>query len=361
MNTNSGFIGFLKEHTIIYLLLREPARIVVDFPKVLSVVRSESYFPEKERKSYLKRLMDNLAWLFKYREANYFYNMYGFDVVWEGNPEEYVDYLSFMIIRDKMNRTKNSWDNQAVLLRDKFLFYKYMKSNGLPVPEVFAVLNDGEMYNSDFEPIELDSLAAEKDYFVKDQKGECASFVTHVRDFADLKDKWEEIRKHNCIFQRAIRQSPAMAEINPGSINTLRIVSINKNGRVYILTSLLRIGTNKTGNVDNLAKGGLAVGIDEKGVLKQYGYYKPGYGTKTDVHPDSGVRFTSFFIPKWNEAIDAVMKAHRVFHGLRSIGWDVAITEDGPCFIEGNDNWEISLHQVADKGLKREWCEAMGG
>ena len=81
MNTNSGFIGFLKEHTIIYLLLREPARIVVDFPKMLSVVRSESYFPEKERKSYIKRLMDNLAWLFKYREANHFYNMYGFDVV----------------------------------------------------------------------------------------------------------------------------------------------------------------------------------------------------------------------------------------------------------------------------------------
>lgn len=49
MNTNSGFIGFLKKHTIIYLLLREPARIVVDFPKMLRVVRSESYFPEKKK------------------------------------------------------------------------------------------------------------------------------------------------------------------------------------------------------------------------------------------------------------------------------------------------------------------------
>ena len=87
MNTNNGFISFLKEHTIIYLLLREPARIVVDFSKMLRVVRSEPYYPEKARKSYIKRLMDNLAWLFKCREANHFYNMYGFDVVWGGIPK----------------------------------------------------------------------------------------------------------------------------------------------------------------------------------------------------------------------------------------------------------------------------------
>lgn len=233
-----------------------------------------------------------------------------------------------------------------------------MKSNGLPVPEVFAVLNDGELYDSNYESITLDNLSEEKDYFVKDQKRECASFVTHIKDFSDLQKKWEEVRKHNCIFQKAIRQSAAMAKINPGSINTLRIVSINKNRKVYILTSLLRIGTKKTGNVNNWAKGGLAVGIDENGVLKQFGYYKPGYGTKTDVHPDSNIRFSSFSIPKWKEAIE--VEAHRESHGIRSIGWDVAITENGPCFIEGNDNWEISLNQVADRGLKKDWHDAIG-
>ena len=80
MNTNSGVIGFLKEHTIIYLLLRGPARIVVDFPKIFRVVRCKSYFPEKKRKRPMKRLMENLVWLIRYREANQFYNAYGFDV-----------------------------------------------------------------------------------------------------------------------------------------------------------------------------------------------------------------------------------------------------------------------------------------
>lgn len=67
-----------------------------------------------------------------------------------------------------------------MLLREKFLFYKYMKSNGFPVPEVFAVLNDGEIYDSNYETIALDSLAEEKDYFVKDQKGECALLSLHI-------------------------------------------------------------------------------------------------------------------------------------------------------------------------------------
>lgn len=81
INTNSGVIGFLKKHTIIFMFLRELARIVGDFPKMLRVVKSKSYFPEKERKRYMNRLMDNLLWLIRYWETNQFYNMYGFNVV----------------------------------------------------------------------------------------------------------------------------------------------------------------------------------------------------------------------------------------------------------------------------------------
>ena len=48
-----------------------------------------------------------------------------------------------------------------------------------------------------------------------------------------------------------------------------------------------------------------------------------------------------------------------MFYGVRSIGWDIAITDSGPCFVEGNDNWEISLNQAADRGLRKAWYEAM--
>ena len=47
---------------------------------------------------------------------------------------------------------------------------------------------------------------------------------------------------------------------------------------------------------------------------------------------------------------------HQKISYIWSIGWDVAITPDGPLFIEGNDNWEITLHQT-ENGLKERWNE----
>lgn len=29
-----------------------------------------------------------------------------------------------------------------------------------------------------------------------------------------------------------------------------------------------------------------------------------------------------------------------LFYGLHSVGWDVALTENGIMIIEGNDNWD---------------------
>ena len=352
-------LRFIKNHTILYLMVKKPAKIVLGFPQILKIVKEESYFPEQERKSYLVRLIDNIIWLLKYREANRFYNLYGLDVRDRQN-NEYIDYLSFMRSRDRNYKKENPWENQLVLLRDKFLFFKYMNANGLYVPEVFAVLENGELYNNSFCKIAPNELASEVDYFVKDQKGECASFVMHIKDYDDLKNKWTEIQTHNCIFQRSIKQCTAMDTLYSGAINTLRIVMVNRAGNVTVLSGVLRIGTKKTGSVDNWAKGGLVVGIWENdGCLKKHGYYKPGFGTKTDRHPDSGLEFSKFKIPQWKAALEAAVKAHKMFYGVRSIGWDIAITDSGPCFVEGNDNWEISLNQAADRGLRKAWYEAM--
>lgn len=81
MNTDRGVLGFLKSHTLIYLLLKEPGRIIIDFPKAIRIANKPTYYDEWQRKSYMERLLDNLKWLFKYHEANKFYTLYGLDTV----------------------------------------------------------------------------------------------------------------------------------------------------------------------------------------------------------------------------------------------------------------------------------------
>lgn len=38
------------------------------------------------------------------------------------------------------------------------------------------------------------------------------------------------------------------------------------------------------------------------------------------------------------------------------VGWAVTITHSVLLFIDGNDNWEITLHQL-EYGLKERWDE----
>lgn len=122
----------------------------------------------------------------------------------------------------------------------------------------------------------------------------------------------------------------------------------------------MRVGAN--GNtVDNWASGGLAVAIDENGILRGEGQYEFPIDDKMSEssHPDTHVPFDGFQIPFYKEAIENAQHLHRFFYGIPCIGWDIAFTEDGPIFIEGNDNFEISLNQAVHGPLKKEWNDAI--
>lgn len=341
----------------IRILMRVKDRIT-SLTEVVDVARMPSYYPEQKRKSFLRRVWENVLWVLKYAEVNKYYTLYGFDLVGSVN-KEFIDYLSFMESRDEMNQIKKWGGSQTAILRDKFLFYKYMKGFNLPVADVFAFVQNGDFFDTDFHPLSLEEFKEERDYFLKEIDGECASFVKHIHSFEDLNAVSQRLKHGIFILQRRISQCTAMSELNPGAINTLRIITVHRNAEPYVLSALLRVGTAKTGNVDNWSAGGLAVGIQEDGYLKQYGFYKPGFGTKTECHPDTGVQFSEFQIPMYASALKAACEAHKVFYGLRAIGWDIAITDNGPVFIEGNDNFAITLNQACDRPLKTEWWEAM--
>ena len=71
--------------------------------------------------------------------------------------------------------------------------------------------------------------------------------------------------------------------------------------------------------------------------------------------------FEGFRIPYWNEVRELVKNVHAKLPDIRSIGWDVAITPNGPVLIEGNDNWEIGGPQDMEGGLKQRWNKMMFG
>ena len=54
-------------------------------------------------------------------------------------------------------------------------------------------------------------------------------------------------------------------------------------------------------------------------------------------HPRSGCLLKGYQIPYWNKVMDICREAAHKVPQMGYIGWDVAITKDGPLFIEANN------------------------
>jgi Sugar-transfer associated ATP-grasp len=66
--------------------------------------------------------------------------------------------------------------------------------------------------------------------------------------------------------------------------------------------------------------------------------------TAVAAHPETGLPFAGFRLPYWSDAMALVATAQRVFPELATLGWDIALTEDGPIIIEANARWDPPLY-----------------
>lgn len=352
--------------------------LVLPFNKQL--YSAESYFPEmaSKRKSKFRILLDQCVYILKYSIPNTFYFLYGFDIKRLRNPKDYVDAFNvFSVARDRLNKTEGS---PYIVLRDKSLFGIVAEAYGINTPKNLGIIQKGCFYNysnkttiplSLFVKVQQPEGNNEDDnnhLFIKRIDGECANgvFSIWIKDGSayykekpiDLNSFFENDKRY--LVQLAIgNQHPQISALHPYAINTIRLCTVynKQTDDVEIFSCVLRVGTGDR-NVDNWAAGGLSIGVDtDKGTLREYGFYKPGFGTKVTEHPDSHIVFKNYKIPYMKEALEQAKEFHRRLYGIHSIGWDIAITESGPCFVEGNDNWEISLMQISNHGLRKEFSK----
>ena len=339
----------------LYIKFVAPFTSIKFAKSAVDVALEDSYYPECKMKSKCTRIIENIGWLIKNKEPNLFYNLYGLDLCTQRNQYDYLGTFPFCITRGDANKIKTP-ESQVCLLRDKLLFYEFMTFNHLPVPTVLAIVENRKVLDLQHNEKEDSFIRGLTDYFVKDQCGECASFVRHVEDYRQFESILPDL-SGKYIIQSAIKQCEQLDRLNAHAINTIRMVTVQKNSEIVVFCVNLRIGTKNSKCVDNMAAGGIAVGINEDGTLKKDGYIKPGFagGGRIWKHPDTNVLFEGFQIPHYADAVEMAKKAHRCFSGIHSIGWDIAICDTGPVFIEGNDNWEISGLQACNGPLKEKW------
>lgn len=171
-------------------------------------------------------------------------------------------------------------------------------------------------------------------------------FVVLIDNEADAIKLYDDISSQKYIIEEVIQQHDAIAKLNPSSVNTLRVCSVNVKGEVAVISATLRIG-NGEGVTDNYSSGGLATEVDVKqGIVTSRAVSQNG--DSIFIHPFTQVPIIGTVIPEWEKIKEVVVSAHRRVPQLGYIGWDVVVCKDGRVtFLEANTCAGVELQQHA--------------
>lgn len=366
--------------------------LVMELKIYLKVFLSAIYLPfnpkynkqqfDGMRKSKIRLLYENLLWAFKYKEVCSYYFLYGLDL--KGKKlKDYVAYTEFRVLRNILNfrqrenlKTKYIF-NYLSLTRDKFIFGQFAKSLDMPHPQTIALVLNGQISyidnNASIRYEDLSSLVGENmDAFCKECTGEGGkgAFPLKIENgkffVGDHEECYELIKKRFAntpyIIQQKIRNHPVINNIYPNSINTVRLTTVIRDGDICFYDAYLRTGANGS-VVDNACFGGVVIGITKDGYLTDWGIREPGKSEHLlvkRVHPDTGRPFAGVKLPYYEEMIKLAKRFHSYYYGIPSMGWDIAVTENGPVFLEAGEDWEIQLTQIFGGGRRKDFYDLHG-
>lgn len=285
------------------------------------------------------------------------------------NQKKFKNYVDNKTIAEIHNSSNIHRTDTISLLEDKVKFYKFCINNNIATSKVIGLNNQNQFRDekqnkivrnkNEFKKVLQEMLNKNKSVFAKPLDGIQGKGCFKInRKLLENEKKISEmyitIVNSNYIFQETIIQHSALNNINPYSINTIRIDTyIDKNSTLEVMSALIRFG--RAGSVvDNPNEsGGFFVPINLKnGKLKIPGMQLLRVGnTEFYKHPDTNYNLENFQIPYFKESIELVEKAAKIL-GHKLVGWDIAITEKGPLIIEGNHNYHIGMQDAAFPGYR---------
>lgn len=151
------------------------------------------------------------------------------------------------------------------------------------------------------------------------------------------------MKKELLVLEELVIQHDGINELHPNSVNTIRVITIFKNNKSHVVATYMRIGKGKI--VDNFSSGGMVVPVDVKtGIINFKALDKDG--NLYEKHPLTGINIIGFKVPLWEDVLNLVKQASKELPQIGIMGWDVAVTNEGPLLIEGNENPGHVIYQL---------------
>ena len=291
---------------------------------------------KKEDKSFTKMVFDTGYCVFRYGFCLSDYLNYK---LYNKNEKERKKYVSTKTENKFYETVSPSAYKQRYTVKPNFLkdFKEYTKRDFI-VPkednyeEFLEFLNNHEVFMS--KPYDgLGGADVKKEY---------------TKNIQDKKEYFNNAIKNRIFLEELVKQHPEMNKLCDKSVNTMRIMTFNDHGKSRIIWMGLRVG-NGINAIDNFHAKGMAVNIDIN-TGKLVGNAIDKDLNEYEEHPFTHVKFDGFQIPCFEDSKNMVLKASLESDKILVVGWDVAISEDGPVIIEGNRRPGFDIVQVLSGG-----------
>lgn len=215
------------------------------------------------------------------------------------------------------------------LLDDKRHFLDVCRREGLPHPPTLTV---------------EEAIAKGGTFIVKDPQRDLGFGVTALTA-EEIREAGDEAR--DVIIQERLRNHPTLLRALPESapLCSFRVITTldPATGAPRVSRCAIRIG--RAGAVaDNTAQGGIWAQVDRDtgeilpGVTKKtFGAWLGDEPVRFRAHPDTKRSFAGLTVPWFEEGKRMALDAHaRLAPDAVSLGWDVALAEGAPVFLEVN-------------------------
>lgn len=285
------------------------------------------------------------------------------------DPEIDTDKLELYVSREARTRLQVRLNDRSAraLGRSKASFYKYCEEVKLPFPTTlgfFVIPDAGDESSHRASWLELLTQHGNTDLIVKPVVGQAGEgfFVAHASsqgsycvggqvlapdefyNYLLIKSPTDGL-----VVQLRERAHPEVQKLSgTDALQTARIVTfLNEGGTCEIMFSRFKfiVGSNY---VDHLLDGRLGnlqadVNADDGVVHAVFSKDPMQIGmSRVIYHPVTGERLVGATIPLWDEIRCMTCKAARLFPKLRTLGWDIGVTPDGPVILEANPAWIVS-------------------
>ena len=190
-------------------------------------------------------------------------------------------------------------------------------------------------------------------------KGVIPLSIDNSADFrkllSDLLNDYKEF-----ILEDLIDSHRKIKKLNPDSVNTVRFTTYLDGDKVMIHDTFMKVG-QKGSFVDNGGAGGILVHVNPvTGLFDSDGCTENG--VIYPEHPQAGVRFKGYKLPKWKQARALACELAKSVPEIIYGGWDLTFTKDRKwVIVEGNAKTQFFGQQcTTDKGVREDFLNLVG-